>query len=255
MKIIQQSESTPDEGKKTNLPTVVEGPALTARIVDSFDKEAVDRRLVCLLDPRSGDAESYYRLRHRLETLRSEDAALVVSVTSPERGEGKTLTGINLAGALAKDSRTRVLLLDLNLRHQGRSVAQYLGMSSSRGPGVVDWIEGKTPGSGTQVHYLEPFNLNVMSPGSDPGLPYELLKSDRLDALVKRARDQFDFVIIDAPQILHLPDTELISRLIDGFLIVVKADETRHDSLEEALNLMTEDKVIGLVFNAVTDKR
>ena len=50
-----------------------------------------------------------------------------------------------------------------------------------------------------------------------------------------------------------LPDTELISRLVDGFLIVVKAGHTRQARLEEALNLMTEDKVLGLVFNAVSE--
>jgi len=211
----------------------------------------VDPHLVCLLEPRSEHAESYYRLRHVLETRRGDDSALVVSVTSPGQGDGKTLTGINLAGALAKDSRTRVLLLDLDLRRRGDGLAECLGLKSSKDLGIVDWIRESGEGEEAFIHYLEPFNLHVMTAGSVPELPYELLKSSRLDDLIRRARERYDFIIIDTPQILRLPDTELISRLVDGFLIVVKADQTRQVKLEEALNLMTEDKVLGLVFNAV----
>ncbi len=211
----------------------------------------VDRHLVCLLDPRSEHAETYYRLRHQLENRRSSDAALVVGVTSATPGDGKSLTAINLAGALARGADTRILLLDLNLRRVGEGVAEYLGMDVSRDWGVVDWIHQEDEGVAPFTHYLEAFNLHVMTAGSDPELPYELLKSRRLDQLLQQAREDYDFVIVDAPQILRLPDTELISRLVDGFLIVVKAGHTRQARLEEALSLMTEEQVMGLVFNAV----
>lgn len=222
---------------------------------ETFEEGTVDPRLICLLAPRSEHAESYYRLRYGLETRRRDDSALVVGVTSPGKGDGKTLTGINLAGALAKDARTRVLLLDLNFRGNGAEMSTYLGMSSQSSPGIVDWIRETGHSEGQLTHYLQRFNLHVMAAGSEPELPYELLKSSRLDALIAHARDEYDFVVIDMPQILRLPDTELISRLVDGFLIVVKADRTRQGELEEALNLMTEEKVFGLVFNAVSNNQ
>lgn len=228
-------------------------PVTTVRTADESQEVGanVDPHLVCLLEPSSEHAESYYRLRYGLEKRRVEDSALVVGVTSPSPGDGKTLTGINLAGALAKDSGARVLLLDLDLRRGGDGVSEYLDMRSKQERGIVDWIR-ETDGDETpHTHFLRRFNLHVVTAGSNPELPYELLKSSRLDELVRRARREFDFVIIDAPQILDLPDTELIARLVDGFLIVVKADRTRQRRLEEALNLMTEDKVLGLVFNAV----
>ena len=215
----------------------------------------VDPHLVCLLAPRSELAESYYRLRYVLETRRTAGSALVVGVTSPSQGDGKSLTGINLAGALAQDSRSRVLLLDLDLRRQGDGVSDYLGMKSAKERGIVDWIRETDDGEKPFTHYLERFNLHVMVAGSVPDLPYELLKSSRLDELISRARKEYDFIIIDTPQILRLPDTELVSRLVDGFLIVVRAGQTRQAKLEEALNLMTEDKVLGLVFNAVTENQ
>jgi Mrp family chromosome partitioning ATPase len=222
---------------------------------EPLEERKVNPRLVCLLDPRSEHAESYYRLRYQLETRRRSDEALVVGVTSPSSGDGKTLTGINLAGALAKDADTQVLLLDLDLRRQGDGMADYLGMASERDLGIVDWIRESGYGDEQFTHYLHQFNLHVMAAGSDPELPYELLKSSRLDDLIRRAREQYDFVIVDTPQILRLPDTELISRLVDGFVIVVKANKTGQGNLEEALNLMTPNKVIGLVFNADTESR
>ncbi len=239
---VEEAES-PDgtESPPTTFVTVAEGQ--------------VDPHLVCLLAPRSELAESYYRLRYVLETRRVAGSALVVGVTSPSQGDGKSLTGINLAGALAKDARSRVLLLDLDLRRQGDGMSDYLGMKSAKERGIVDWIRETDEADKPFTHYLERFNLHVMVAGSVPDLPYELLKSSRLDELISRARKEYDFIIIDTPQILRLPDTELVSRLVDGFLIVVRAGQTRQAKLEEALNLMTEDKVLGLVFNAVTENQ
>ena len=215
-----------------------------------FDVDRVDPHLVCLLEPRSEHAETYYRLRHQLESRRESDSALVVAVTSAGPGDGKSLTAINLAGALARGQGSRVLLLDLNLRRAGEGVADYLGMKASRDEGIVDWAHGEESETASITHFLEPFNLHVVTAGSNPEHPYELLKSPRLDELLQQVRQDYDFVIVDAPQILGLPDTELISRIVDGFLIVVKAGHTRQARLEEALSLMTEEQVIGLVFNA-----
>jgi capsular exopolysaccharide synthesis family protein len=179
-----------------------------------------------------------------------------LAITSPNEGAGKTLTAINLAGALAKDTGTQVLLLDLDLRHRpAGGVSEYLGMRAQDGEGAVDWIRETEYGYEQFVHYLHPYNLHVMTAGSEPELPYELLKSTRLDQLIRRARRDYDFVVIDTPQILRLPDTELIARVVDGFVVVVKANVTKQERLEEALNLMRPDKVFGMVFNADTEKR
>ena len=239
------STTSPKRGATTDKDGKSAAPAST-----SVDRGGIDPHLVCLLKPRSRQAETYYRLRHQLETRRQSDAALVVGVTSASTGDGKSLTAINLAGALARSTGARILLLDLNLRRTGETAADYLGMKDARDRGVVDWVQGNEAEADSFTHYLEPFNLHVMTAGSDPEHPYELLKSPRLDELLKRARKAYDFVIVDSPQILRLPDTELISRLVDGFLIVVKAGHTRQARLEEALNLMTEEQVLGLVFNA-----
>lgn len=210
---------------------------------------AINPRLVCLLQPNSFLAESYFRLRHTLEQLRKPERGLVVGVTSPGTGDGKTLTAINLAGALAQDARARVLLVDLNLRQSGASVRKYLELQADTVTGVSDWIGNEAAGQGLASYHLPGLNLHLIPPGTSVDSPYELLKSPRLDEFFAQARQQYDYIIVDTPQTLLLPDIELIARVVDGFLIVVRADVTPQERLAETLNLMKQEKVLGLVYN------
>ncbi len=209
----------------------------------------INPRLVCLLQPASFLAESYFRLRHTLEQMRNGAGGVVVGVTSPGEGDGKTLTAINLAGALAQDSRARVLLVDLNFRRSTNNVRQYLSLPADASAGVAEWIGGDTRGQDSASYHLPGLNLHLIPAGTSVDSPYALLKSPRLDELFQQGRQKYDYIIVDTPQTLLLPDIELIERVVDGFLVVVKADATPREKLEETLNLMTQEKVLGLVFN------
>src|SRR5262249_19898907 len=88
-----------------------------------------DPRLESLLDPTSFDAAEYRLLRYRVEKMRRLRGVSVAAVTSPSIGDGKTTTAINLAGSLAQAPRTRVLLVDADLRRP--SVRTRLGLSES----------------------------------------------------------------------------------------------------------------------------
>jgi capsular exopolysaccharide synthesis family protein len=209
----------------------------------------INPHLVCLLQPTSFLAESYFRLRHTLELMRKQERGLVLGVTSPGAGDGKTLTAINLAGALAQDAHARVLLVDLNLRQSGASVRNYLDLQPDTGSGVSDWIGNDAGGQGLASYHLPGINLHLIPPGTNVDSPYELLKSPRLDELFEQARQQYDYIIVDTPQTLLLPDIELIARVVDSFLIVVRANSTPRERLAETLNLMQQEKVLGLVFN------
>ena len=210
---------------------------------------AINPHLVCLLQPKSFLAESYFRLRHTLEQMRVPERGMVVGVTSPGAGDGKTFTAINLAGALAQNTDARVLLVDLNLRQSGASVGKNLQLQADAESGVSDWISHEIPGEGLASYQLPGLNLHLIPSGTRVDSPYEILKSPKLDELFEQARQKYDYIIVDTPQTLLLPDIELIARVVDGFLVVVRAGATPQDQLEEALNLMTQDKVLGLVFN------
>lgn len=219
------------------------------KLVKPGTKERINPRLVCLLAPLSAEAENYHRLRHAVENLRVPGRGIVIGITSAGMGDGKTLTAINLAGALAQDAAASVLLVDLDLRRQGDGISQYLDLKARSGPGVADLIRNPQPGNDAVTHYLADFNLYLAEAGTASGSPYELLKSPALDSFLQQARQRHDFIIIDTTQVLNLPDTQLLSARIDGFLFVIRADRTTAAMLAESLNLMQPDKVLGLVFN------
>jgi Mrp family chromosome partitioning ATPase len=83
---------------------------------------------------------------------------------------------------------------------------------------------------------------------------YELLASGRFGDLVRNAREQYDYVVLDTPPVLPAPDSRLLAEFIDGYLIVVGADKTPRRLLEETLSLLGPAKILGLVFNGESFK-
>jgi len=222
----------------------------TERAVDRSHR--VGAHLVSLLDPRSFEAEQYRMLRHVVETLRKGAILHVVAVTSPGAGDGKTTTAINLAGALAQSADARVLLVDLDIRRP--AVARQLRLSGAR-RSLVDAL--RDPGLTLEdtVEHLARFNLSVL-PASGPAVaPYELLKSPRLEALLDEARRRYEYVVLDTPPFVPVPDGRIIAKYVDGFLIVVKAHRTPRGALAQTLDLVDPAKVTGLVFNGDNTRR
>lgn len=209
----------------------------------------VDKHLVSLTEPASIDAEHYRKLRYSIESSKEPDKGLVVAVTSSIAGDGKTLTSINLAGALSQNKHSKVLLIELDLRQPETNVRDYLGLTDKPHPGVVDKALDQSIQWQKCTRHLENFNLYVMLSGRLSDSPYEVLKSDGIGALLQEARKLFDYVIVDTPPLGILPDSQLISDWVDGYLLVVSADHTPRKALEETLNQMTPEKTLGIVFN------
>ena len=209
----------------------------------------VNAHLVSLLSPGSPEAERYRGLRHSIEQLHRPGEATVVGVSSPVPGDGKSVTAINLAGALAQDPNARVILVEADLRRPSLTVGDYLAMGKIKGPGLVDAANGSSLELNDVVRRIEDFNLDVLPAGRRPDAPYEVLKSRRLNQLMNAARENYDYLIVDAPPVVPVPDCRLIASWVDGFLLVVAAHRTPRAMLEEALNLMAPEKVLGFVFN------
>jgi capsular exopolysaccharide synthesis family protein len=202
-------------------------------------------QLVSLLSPGSAAADRYRALRYSVEALRTDTGLPVIAVTSPNTGDGKTVTVLNLAGAFAQAEGARVLVVDADLRKP--SVSAYLGLDS-RLPGLSDAL--RNPGSDLAAlpRRLEPFNLWVVPAGTPVSAPCELLNSPALATLIRDARRNFDCVLIDTPPAL-LPDCRLIERWVDGFLVIVTAHKTPRRMLADALGELDSAKIFGLVFN------
>jgi Mrp family chromosome partitioning ATPase len=128
-------------------------------------------------------------------------------------------------------------------------MAERLGMSGAPVRGLVEALESPGLELDDIVRRRPPFdNLTVLLAGRIAAAPYEALESPRLAEFVQEARKRFDYVVVDTPPILSVPDCRVISKWVDGFVIVVAAHRTPRKMLEEALNVMEPSKVIGLVF-------
>lgn len=205
-----------------------------------------DKHLVSLTAPGSFAAEQYQGLRLTVERLGRARNAQVIAVTSPGAGEGKTLTAINLAAALARGSEARVLLIDADLRRP--AIGRQLGITDAV-QGLADLITQNDLGIDSVAKTIEPYSLSVITSGAARDSVHKILRSPRLDKMLQDARQQYDFIVIDTPPLLPVFDSALLARAVDGVLIVVAAHHTPRKLLGEALNLLDASKVLGIVFN------
>lgn len=205
----------------------------------------LDGHLVSVLDPTSMAAEQYRAVRLHVETLRRERGIQVIGVSSPGRGDGRTLSAINLAGALAQAAEARVALVEADLRHP--RMAGYLGLAGGRGLSSY-LLDAGLPVEAV-VDRPRGLGFTAVVGGPPSSMPYELLKSPRLRALLTTLRESFDFVVVDTPPALPLPDAALLRELVDGFLLVVRAHHTPREQVRDSLTALGQHRILGVVFN------
>ena len=206
----------------------------------------LDTHLVSLTSPASFAAEQYQGLRLTVERLARSRDVKVIAISSPAAGDGKTVTAINLAGALARGSDDRVLLIDADLRRP--SVARQLGMTDAQ-VGLADALSNGSTSVVDVVRRLDAYNLDVIPAGTPRTGISQLLRSPRLDAFLQEARQRYAYIVVDTPPLLPVFDSALLAKSVDGVLMVVSADRTPRKLLGEALNMLDESKVLGIVFN------
>jgi capsular exopolysaccharide synthesis family protein len=210
-------------------------------------KTQLDPHLVALTSPGSFAAEQYQGLRLTIERLRRGRTLQVIAVTSPAAGEGKTLTAINLAAALARGAEdARVLLIDADLRRPAVARQLALGEVAS---GLTEVVEGPGTPLDSVIQKLPPYNLSVLPAGLRRNAVHQILRSPRLDMVLSDVRRRYDFVVLDTPPLLPVFDSALLANAVDGVLMVVAANQTPRKLLGEALNMLDPAKVLGIVFN------
>jgi len=206
----------------------------------------LDTHLVSLTAPASFAAEQYQGLRLTVERLARGRDVKVIAISSPAAGDGKTVTAINLAGALARGSDDRVLLIDADLRRP--SVARQLGITDAK-VGLADALSDGRTSVADVVRRLDAYNLDVIPAGTPRTGISQILRSPRLDAFLKEARQRYAYIVLDTPPLLPVFDSALLAKSVDGVLMVVSANQTPRKLLGEALNMLDASKVLGIVFN------
>jgi len=223
--------------------TLANGSQLVAPVPKRL---SCDRRLVSLLQPDSMQAEQFRCLRYSLLRTVEGGHCNVIGISSPERGSGRTTTAINLAAALEETGIFRVLLVDADLR--GAAVADRLALGNVDGgldAALLDWNLGLQELVARQP---ESYGFNVLPTAPRPELAHRLLATPRFGMLMVEARQAYDFVIVDTPPLMPASDCHAMAPWLDGFVIVVAADKTPRGALEDCLNAMSPEQVLGLVF-------
>ena len=200
--------------------------------------------LVAGLSPKSLAAEQYRQLRTRLAHAEGAQNLRTVLVTSPQKGEGKSITAANLALTMAQELQRRVVIVEADLRKP--SLRHLFGLPP--GPGLSEYLSGAAELKDV-MRFLPDHNLTVLDAGMSPTNPAELLGSTAMRRLLDHLRTRFDRVILDTPPVLPLADVAVLAPLVDGALMVVRAGVTPKPAIENALRAFDSSRLLGVVLN------
>jgi capsular exopolysaccharide synthesis family protein len=205
---------------------------------------ALDAHLVAALAPQSFAAEQFRSLRTRIKRAENGRPVRTIVITSPNKGDGKSVTAANLAITMAQEFQQRVLLVDGDLRRP--ALRHLFGIPD--GPGLVDVLVGAVDLEQALVRLPE-HNLTLLPAGTTPTHPAELLGSMAMRRVLETLRARFDRVLIDMPPVAPLADLHIVAPQADGLLMIVRAGVTPKPAIERALAGLEVTKVLGLVLN------
>lgn len=191
--------------------------------------------------------EQYRRLAATLQEGQNERGLKTVMVTSAIPREGKTLTAVNLALTLSESYERRVLLVDADLRHP--SIHGVLGIPNRKG---LSEMLREGPAASAIVEVLP--RLSVLTSGHLEQNPQAGLSSEYMRALIEDAARSFDWVILDTPPVGLVSDGQIVSRLAQAVIMVVRAASTPSALVEKAVAELGRDSIVGVVLNGVDEK-
>jgi capsular exopolysaccharide synthesis family protein len=203
-------------------------------------------RVSTIHDPTSAASEAYRTLRTNLIYSFVDAPPKVIVLTSPGPGEGKSTTCANLGVVLAQAGRA-VLIVDCDFRKP--VMHKFFGMRNLLG--MVDLLAG---GRKFQEVAKQPVEgLTVIPVGHIPPNPTELLSTQRFKQFLTGVRQEFDYVLIDAPPVTIVSDPAILATQGDGVLLVLDAQKTRKSTLRQALRSLSTvgATMLGTVMNNV----
>jgi capsular exopolysaccharide synthesis family protein len=253
------SASTAHTEEATGGPALPGGPASrdagatldavgSARAAEYASREIlaarVEPHLVAITDPRSTECEQFRSLRTRLLEAGEREGKRAFVITSAGIGEGKTLTALNLAWLLAQTDGVKALAIDADLRQP--CTADYLGIESHYGLSEVLTGEIKLSEA---IMKLGPSGLHLLPGGAAREDVAELLSGPRFGRLLDEARKHFNYIIIDAPPLGVFTDANLLINRADAALLVVRASKTRYAAVDQLLEQLPRERMLGVVLN------
>jgi capsular exopolysaccharide synthesis family protein len=213
-----------------------------------WDLRRYETHPIVVLEEESAISEQYKILREQLKRLRSESGIRNIAVTSPVKRDGKTTVAVNLAAAIALEYEEKVILIDADLR--APSVHRYFNYDGIQG--LTDFLSSNSRSSvRSLVRDTHVNGLCYIPAGKPTRFASELLAKEKMRRLIEEVHAEFPgyMVIIDSPPVLATPDPLVLSRLVDGVVMVIRARKTPKDYLAKALGVFSANKILGVVLN------
>jgi len=212
--------------------------------------ETLKRNRVILGTNNDAVTTAYKMLRTQVLQRKTAHGWTSLAVTSPNTGEGKTLTAINLAISLAREVNHTVLLVDADLRRP--RISHYFGHSAEFG--LYDYLVNDVELS--QIMVNPGIERLVILPGVNSVLSSsELLSAPKMVRLAEELKSRYPerLILFDMPPILVADDLLAFSPNIDAALLVVQEGKTKKEELRHAMDLLQTVNVVGTVLNRTTE--
>jgi capsular exopolysaccharide synthesis family protein len=229
--------------------------AIPETMVKAFDLQEVPiveahiqlaSRIVFQTGPNTPAADRFRALRMRLRELRHAEKVKSLLISSPLPHDGKSTVALNLATALTEQGKRAVLLVEGDLHHS--DLTQNLGLDAWAG--LTECLDGGiNPLSA--IRRVEPLGWYLLPAGAQRSNATELLQSATLSNVMQKLSPYFDWIVIDSPPILPLTDALSLQRQTDGCLLVVRAEQTPREAVEEAVALLGKQHLLGIILNGV----
>jgi protein-tyrosine kinase len=215
-------------------------------VPESFINNGFSPKLLVLSAPDSLDAENFKILRSQILFPKNGTRPRTIMVTSVFPGEGKTFLSSNLAVSIALGINEHVLLIDCDLRKP--NIHKMFGYSNFEG--LHEYLTGRKELPDLLIRTgIE--KLTLLTSGSSPRNPSELLSSSNMREFLKEVRDRYQdrFIIIDAPPSQVAAEANVLAKYVDGIILVVMAQKSPREAIQRAVENLGKQKILGIVFN------
>ena len=240
------------EEVRVSLPKSVGSPkSWRERLEELFfgwDLRRYETHPIVVLEEESAISEQYKILREQIKRLRAEAGIRTIAITSPVKRDGKTTVSVNLAAAIALEYEEKVILIDADLR--APSVHRYFNYEGPHG--LTEYLSSNAVGSvKSLVRDTHVNGLLYIPAGKPTRFASELLAKDKMRRMIEEVHAEFPghMVVIDSPPVLATPDPLVLSRQVDGVIMVIRARKTPKDYLAKALSAFSTNKILGIVLN------
>ncbi|WJP98484.1 CpsD/CapB family tyrosine-protein kinase [Macrococcus bovicus] len=196
-------------------------------------------------DPKSIISEQFKTLRTNILFTASDEKMKKILVTSTVPGEGKTTISSNLALSFAV-SNYKTLLIDCDLRKS--KIHKIFELMNNTGLSNV--IAGQTTYENAIRKNIYK-NFDILTAGPTPPNPTEILSSQTMEKLLERLEEDYEIIIIDAPPLLAVADSQILSNSVDGAVLVVNSLAKNRNEIIKAKNILDKGKckICGAVLN------